>query len=236
MPHMHFSNALQKRSFHYEKRQPVEVRFFHLVWMFLICSFVGLVGETLVSFALDGRLESRAGFIVGPFSPIYGVGALLFTLFVNPLRSRAVPVQFAAGAVVGGLFEYVAGWFFETRYGIVAWSYIDQPFNLHGHTCLGIALVWGALGLAWVLWGLPHMVALIERIPSGVQTSLTWFVFALIVADATCTLLALDCWFLRMSGLEPADAVQQFFASYFGDAFMSRRFETMSMWPVLASR
>ncbi len=236
MPLMHFSHAIRKGSAHYEKRLPVEVRFFHMVWIFLICSFVGLVGETIVSFALDGRLESRAGFVVGPLSPIYGTGAVLFTLFVNPLRGHSAATQFAAGAIIGGLFEYLAGWFFETRYGIVAWSYIDQPFNLHGHTCLGIALVWGAIGLAWVLWGLPRMVTMIERIPANVRTSLTWFVFALLVADAACTLLALDCWFLRSSGLEPSDPVQQFFATYFNDSFMSRRFETMSMWPVLASR
>ena len=103
-----------------ESSQPVDVRFFHLVWLFLLLSFVGLVGETVASYVVDGRWESRAGFVVGPFSPIYGAGAVLFTVFLNPLRDKPVPVLVVAGALVGGLFEYLAGWFFEWRYGIVA--------------------------------------------------------------------------------------------------------------------
>ena len=236
MARMHFSGVIHNGIASHDERASVQVRFFHLVWFFLICSFVGLVGETLVSYVLDGHWESRAGFVVGPLSPIYGAGAVLFTLLLNPFRERPLPVQFIVGALAGGLFEYLAGWFFETNYGIVAWSYIDQPFNAHGHTCLGMALVWGLIGLAWVQWGLPRMVALVERIPTGVRKSLTVLVFCLLLVDATVTLMALDCWFLRASGLEPANGMQQFFATYMGDSFMNNRFETMSMWPVLAGR
>lgn len=218
------------------RRQPVQVGFFHVVWLFVICSFVGLVGETVVSYVLDGHWESRAGFVVGPLSPIYGAGAVLFTLFLNPIRDRSVPLQFAIAALVGGVFEYFAGWFFETRYGIVAWSYASQPLNFHGHTCVGMALVWGLIGVAWSVWCLPRAVALVERMPDGIRKPLTSIVFVLLVADAVCTLVALDCWFLRTSGLSPVNSLQQFFATYFGDAFMQRRFETMSMWPVLALR
>lgn len=233
---MHFSGVIRHAAASHAGRQPVEVRFFHLVWIFVLCSFVGLVGETIVSFAIDGRWESRAGFVVGPLSPIYGVGAVLFTLFVNPLRDRAVPEMFIVAAFVGGFFEYFAGWFFEWRYGIVAWSYASEPLNFHGHTCVGMACVWGAIGTAWVLWALPRVVALIERMPQNARASLTTFMFVLVMVDAACTLMALDCWFLRSSGLEPADPVQQLFALCFDDEFMRARFETMSMWPVLAGR
>ena len=233
---MHLTGVIRRGAAPQEERQPVEVHFFHLVWLFLLLSFLGLVGETLVSFVVDGRWESRAGFVVGPFSPIYGVGGVLFTAFVNPMRSKSPLVLFLSSALVGGLFEYVAGWFFEWRYGIVAWSYIDQPLNFHGHTCVGMMAVWGLIGAAWVLWVLPRAVALVERIPENMRTSLTSLVFVLIVLDAAFTLTALDCWFLRTSGLEPSGAIQQFFATYFNDPFMRSRFETMSMWPVLASR
>ena len=233
---MHLTGAIRRADAPRESRQPVDVRFFHLVWLFLLLSFVGLVGETVASYVVDGRWESRAGFVVGPFSPIYGAGAVLFTVFLNPLRDKPVPVLVVAGALVGGLFEYLAGWFFEWRYGIVAWSYIDQPLNFHGHTCVGMTLVWGAIGTVWVLWALPRVIALIERMPANIRTSLTTLAFALIMVDAACTLVALDCWFLRTTGVQPTGAVQQFCATHFNDAFMSARFETMSMWPVLAGR
>lgn len=236
MPPMHTTRAIRRGVAPRDERHPVEVRFFHLVWLFLLMSFVGLVGETLVSYVIDGHWESRAGFVVGPFSPIYGVGAVLFTVLVNPMRSKSVFTLFLLSALVGGMFEYVAGWFFEWRYGIVAWSYASQPMNFHGHTCVGMMAVWGVIGVVWVLRLLPHAVAFVERMPKDMRRSLTTVAFVLIVADAACTLLALDCWFLRTSGIEPTDPVQQFFATWFSDSYMSSRFETMSMWPVLASR
>ena len=233
---MQKSIAIPSRSRNPEERRPYEVHFYHYVWMFLICSFVGLVGEVIVSFAIDGRWESRAGFVIGPFSPIYGCGAVLATMFVNPIRDKSYVVQFAVAALLGGLFEYFAGWFFESRFGIVAWSYADVPLNFHGHTCVAISCVWGLLGIAWVAWGLGPMLRVVDRIPESVRNRLTNAAFCFIVLDALLTLGALDCWFLRVAGMQDGSAYQQFFATWFDDAFMSRRFETMSMWPVLASR
>ncbi len=233
---MQLTRAIQQSDTTSAKRQPLEVRFFHLVMIFLLTSLVGLLSETIVSFVIDGRWESRVGLVIGPLSPIYGVGAVLFTVFLNPLRAKPALVLFLVAALVGGVVEYFTGWFFETRYGIVAWSYAGQPLNFHGHTCIGIMMVWGVIGLAWVLWALPHAIALVEHIPEGARRPLTAFLFVLIVADAACTLLAFDCWYLRASGVEPTDAIQQFFATHFDNSFMASRFETMSMWPVLAAR
>ena len=219
-----------------ERRQPLDVGFFHLVWLFLLVSFIGLVGETVVSAIVDGRWESRVGYIVGPFSPLYGLGAVLITLAVNPLRGRSVPLQFLVAGLVGGVLEYFAGWFFETRYGIVAWSYIDQPLNFHGHTCVAMMAVWGAVGVVWSLWLLPAAVRLVERIPQNVRKPLTAFALVFIVADSALTLACLDSWFWRTAGYPVEGPIQQFCATYFGDDVMKTRFETMGMWTTLASR
>ena len=236
MPFMSASTIIWERIAHEEKRQPVNLGFFHLVCIFFLCSFVGLVGETVVSFAIDGHWESRAGFVIGPFSPIYGVGAVLMTVFSNPLRGRGPVAVYLVSGFVGGFFEYVAGWFFESRYGIVAWSYIDQPLNFHGHTSLIMMAIWGFIGLAWTMWVLAPTVRFIERMPQGIRRPLTTIAFAFLLVDTALTLTALDCWFLRTSGMPVEGPVQLFFSTYFGDSFMTARFETMSMWPVLANR
>ena len=44
-----------------------------LFWYFLIFSILGLIIETLYCYLLSGVLESRKGFIWGPFCPVYGV-------------------------------------------------------------------------------------------------------------------------------------------------------------------
>lgn len=209
---------------------------FHYAAIFLICSVLGLAGETVVSFVLDGRWESRAGFVIGPLSPIYGLGAVVITAVVNPLRSRPVACQFIAAGLVGGAVEYLAGWLLEARYGIVAWSYIDQPLNFHGHTSIIMIAVWGVIGVVWSAAILPRVFALVERVPARLRRPITAVALAFIFVDSALTIACLDSWFWRMSGHAPTGPVQQFCAQFFGNEFMSKRFETMGMWTELAKR
>ena len=211
----------------------VELSYFHILWIFILASVVGLVVETLVSYPVDGAWKSRVGLIWGPFSPIYGLGAVLFTVTLNRLDRAPAPVVFAAAAVVGAAFEFAAGYFWEHAFGIVAWSYLDQPFNLLGYTSLGMAIVWGAAGLAWSR-AVPHVVRLIDRIPRGWRGWTTVALTVFLTADVAMTFLGFACWFDRLEGNEPQGIVQEYFAEHYDDEFMEGRFETMSMWPVLA--
>ena len=218
------------------RRKPCDVTFFHIVWIFLIGSIVGLVLEVLVSYVLDGRWESRVGFVLGPFSPLYGLGAVLFTLALNPIRDRNLFAQFAVGACVGGLLEFLTGTLLEERYGIVAWSYIDQPLNFHGHTSIAVMALWGAASLVWILWCLPPVLRFIELMPEKLRIPLTTIAFTYIMVDSVLTVAALDSWFWRQAGYPVSNFIQRFCATFFDDAFMSSRFETMGMWTVLANR
>ena len=67
-PHVHAlpSHRLARRA----RPLPEKLTFFHLFWIFVICSVVGLVVETIVSYPIDGIWKDRAGLVWGPFSPI----------------------------------------------------------------------------------------------------------------------------------------------------------------------
>lgn len=51
------------------KSEAIKLDLYHLVWIFAVCSVLGLIGETVVSYFVDGRWENRAGFFVGAFQP-----------------------------------------------------------------------------------------------------------------------------------------------------------------------
>ena len=51
-----------------------------LIAYFIIYSIVGYIIETLFGLFTKGMLESRKGFLYGPFCPIYGVGAVAMIL------------------------------------------------------------------------------------------------------------------------------------------------------------
>lgn len=214
----------------------IKLSFYNLFWIFVVASFFGLIIETLVSYPIDGIWKDRAGFVWGPFSPIYGVGGVLMTVGLNGMRGKTAIHTFVFAALLGGAFEFFVGWVLEEGFGIVAWSYLDQPFNLMGHTCLGIALVWGALGIIWVRMLLPLVMDLISLIPPIAAKGLTTVCALFMAANIVLTIGAFNCWFERSAGIPVETPVQAFFADNFGDDFMRQRFQTMSLYPELVNR
>lgn len=210
--------------------------FHQLFWIFVICSVLGLVVETIVSYPIDGIWKNRAGFVWGPFSPIYGVGGVLVTLFLWELRNSRDLVLYIAAACVGATFEYAAGWFWENFFGIVAWSYADQPFNIDGHTCLGIALVWGLAGLAWMRIALPFVLQCIDSMPQAGRGWVTNALIVFVIVDAAMTIASFNFWFERKADIPQETPVQQFFEEHYGDTFMEDRFQTMSLYTDLAGK
>lgn len=214
----------------------IEPTYFNLFWIFVIACVVGLVVETLVARPLDGVWKDRAGLLWGPFSPIYGVGALLMTVVLNRFATVPAIITFAVATVLGGGFELVVGWGLKHFFGIVAWSYIDQPFNIGGYTCLSVSLWWGVLGLAWVKLLLPWLAKLLSRVPQKARALPTVLMSAFMAVDIVMTLLAFNCWYERSAGEPIETPVQEYFAENYGDDFMEDRFETMSLWAEIASR
>ena len=82
------------------KSEEIKLDLYHLVWIFAVCSVLGLVGETVVSYFVDGRWENRAGFLWGPFSPIYGVGGVVMTLALARLSDARGGVLFAGAVAI----------------------------------------------------------------------------------------------------------------------------------------
>jgi hypothetical protein len=205
--------------------------FYNLFWIFMVASVVGLFIETIVSYPIDGLWKDRAGLVWVPFSPIYGLGAVLMTLALNRLRSANPIFTFVVAALLGGAFEFSAGLLWESLFGIAAWDYSNQPFNLMGHTCLGIALCWGALGLMWARMLLPLTMDLIALIPTRIARPLTAIALVFMLVNIVMTLGAFNCWWERLAGLPVETPIQGFFTTYFGNEFMDARFQTITIWP-----
>ena len=103
----------------------IELDFFNLFWVFVVCCFLGLVIETVYHMVVvdPGVYQDRAGMLYGPFSPIYGFGAVLMTVALNRFYRANPVVIFLVSAVVGGLFEAAVSWFMQVGFGAVAWDY-----------------------------------------------------------------------------------------------------------------
>ena len=217
----------------------VAINFFNVFWIFVVGMVVGDIVETIYHYMVEvpGEFQVRAGLLWGPFSPIYGFGALLLTFALNRFYRANVIIIFLVSAVLGGAFEYFASWFLEFAFGSVAWDYTGRFLNINGRTDFMFMCMWGLLGVMWIKVLLPQVVKVINMIPLHWRYTITAVCAALIAFDIVMTLLALDSWYLRLAGNATDDvAVTQFFADHFDNAYMEARFQSMTLHPELTSR
>lgn len=217
----------------------VAINFFNVFWIFVVGMFVGDVVETVYHYMIEvpGEFQIRAGLLWGPFSPIYGFGALLLTFALNRFYKTNVLIVFLVSAVLGGAFEYAASWFLEFAFGSVAWDYTGRFLNINGRTDFMFMCMWGLLGVVWIKVLLPQVVKVVNMIPLSWRYTITAVCAVLIAVDIAMTLLALDCWYLRLAGSDTHDvAVTQFFADHFDNTYMESRFQSMTLHPELTSR
>ena len=216
----------------------IALNFFNLFWIFVVCCVLGLAIETAYHFAVvdPGHYQDRAGLLFGPFSPIYGFGAVLMTVALNRFHDKNVILIFLVSAVIGGAFEYLTSWFMQFAFGIVAWDYSGTFLSIDGRTNGMFMAMWGVLGVVWIKLLLPWMLKIVNLIPWNWRYAVTTVCAALMIADGGLTLLALDCWYQREAGRAPDNAIEEFCADHFDNAYMTQRFQSMSIDPGNATR
>ena len=79
---------------------------YQLLWLFFIYSVAGWVTEVFLKFLEYKRFINR-GFLIGPYCPIYGAGAVLITVggkLLSP-ADRTWATSFLIAFVLCGLLE-----------------------------------------------------------------------------------------------------------------------------------
>ena len=204
----------------------IKLNYFNLFWVFFVCSVLGLILEEVWHMVVvdPGVYQDRAGMLFGPFSPIYGFGAVLMTMALNRFYKKNPLIIFLVSALIGGAFEVFVGWFIQTSFGVVSWSYshmklfgMPDPLAVltGGRTCTGFACLWGLGGLIWIKLLLPRLLKLINMIPWKSRYSATVIFTVIMLVDGVMTLQSLDYWYQRVNGTEPDIPVAQFYGKYF---------------------
>lgn len=211
------------------RRAYIPLNFFNLFWIFVVASVIGLAMEMVFCLLVNGVWEDRAGLLWGPFSPIYGVGAVFMTVALNRWWYRNVPLIFIVAGLIGAAFEFFVSWYMQTAFGVVAWDYSGSFLSIQGRTDFAHMLAWGLCGVIWIRLLLPTLMRIVDWIPLRWRALLTTVALVFMVINASMTLLALDCWSQRQAGFPVQTEMQQYFAQNFDDAFMQERFATMGM-------
>lgn len=136
--------------------------FFHILTYFVIYSFLGWVLESIVRSICEKKIINT-GFLIGPFCPIYGFGAIIMILFLNSFKNNIILLFFIA-LIALSFWEYIVGVFLEKLFKTKYWDYSDHKFNYKGRICLTNSLAWGVLGVLFIRYIHPFIIEILTYV------------------------------------------------------------------------
>ncbi|QQO09203.1 putative ABC transporter permease [Breznakiella homolactica] len=116
---------------------------------FALMSFVGWILETCFR-SFKEKHFVNAGFLSGPFVPIYGFGAVIITMISVEARTLPPVLGWIVMLLSPTVLEYVTSWAMEKLFGLKLWDYSHNKFNINGRISLKFSICWAALAVVLV--------------------------------------------------------------------------------------
>ncbi len=198
-----------------------------IVWVFLISALLGDIIETFYCRFVGGTWMSRSSVVFGPFSFVWGIGAVLLTVSLIRLKDKNDRWVLLAGAILGGAFEYMCSVFTEIMFGKVFWDYSYMPLNIGGRTNVLFMFFWGILGLIWVKIAYPPLDAFIEKFPPVAAKVFTWLIITLMTLNGLFTVMVMLRYNERQTDPNPSNMLEEFIDKVYDDEFVENRWQNM---------
>ena len=154
---------------------------YHLIAAFIIYSVLGWFVESAYMSFCNHRLTNR-DFAKGPFCPIYGFGAVIGYLVLNPLSGHYVTL-YLTGAFLATTFEYLVGIMMQKLLGEVWWDYTEKPMNYKGIICLESTIAWGFYAIIITMFLHERVLHLIDAMDMVYGRILCIVILAIVTVD-----------------------------------------------------
>lgn len=130
--------------------------------LFMIYSFLGWCLEVTCKLIEYKKFINR-GFMIGPYCPIYGWGAVAITLLLYRYSYDPL-VLFIMTTVTCCVLEYLTSYFMEKLFKARWWDYSRRKFNINGRVCLGTSVPFGIFGLVLTYIVNPFFIGLLNKL------------------------------------------------------------------------
>lgn len=207
------------RSFRYQSMK--------MLWVFFLFSIFGFLLESGWCYLYHGLIESRKSLVIGPFSIIYGLGAVLILLLVDRMRHKNNPSVFLAGAIGGTVFEYCCSVFQELVFGTVSWDYSNRPYAIGGRANLIFSLAWGLLAIFALRMVSPQLDRLINLLQNRIGTILTTAIFLFLACDMFLSASAVLRQSSRAEAIPAANFYEEFLDTHYPDEVLNEIYVNM---------
>ncbi len=156
----------------------VELR--NMFILFMIYSLIGWIIEIIDIYVLEKKVVNR-GFLIGPYCPIYGVGALLMTWILE--GTADLFGLFVKAMVICAILEYLTSYLMEKLFKIRWWDYTQNKFNINGRICLETMLLFGLGGCIMIKYTNPFFAGIIANCNPIVLSIISIVLACFFIAD-----------------------------------------------------
>lgn len=154
---------------------------FRVFYIFIIYAIIGWLMEVAIVSVKKRKITAR-GFLIGPWCPIYGFGALFITFLLKKYYEDPI-VLFIMSFLLGTILEYITSYIMEKLFHARWWDYSDHRFHINGRVSLTTSLGFGALGLILVYFFNPFFLKIIKNIPTIIFNIIMIIVFVIFIVD-----------------------------------------------------
>lgn len=198
-----------------------------LTFIFTVGCVIGYIVEMLFCILWHGYVQTRQGMIYGPFSQIYGFGAVLMSVILSSMTQRSNLYIFSSCALIGGFFEFFCSVFQEMAFGTKSWDFSDQTFHFGGRTSLLFMCLWGSLGLFFIRVVFPRMTLWMDRIPLRAGVVISWLLIVFFTVNLFLSATAVKRWTDRQHAVTATNAYHEWLDIRFPDERMKTIFPQM---------
>ena len=178
----------------------MNLNFYTLSVIYLVYSFLGWVGETVVA-TIKGRQFTNRGMASGPFCFVYGTAGVLLAVGLADLRTNWLAL-FAGSFLIATVVEWVTAKFLERVHHRRWWDYSGKKFNLDGYVCLQYSVLWGVLGAVSVRWGNDLLLRLCAFFPPLLFHIAIWVSMSIAALDQISAAVVVERYAAKHPRLE----------------------------------
>ena len=178
----------------------MNLNFYTLSVIYLVYSFLGWVGETVVA-TIKGRQFTNRGMASGPFCFVYGTAGVLLAVGLADLRTNWLAL-FAGSFLITTVVEWVTAKFLERVHHRRWWDYSGKKFNLDGYVCLQYSVLWGVLGAVSVRWGNDLLLRLCAVFPPLLFHIAVWVSMSIAALDQISAAVVVERYAAKHPRLE----------------------------------
>lgn len=156
--------------------------------LFVFYSFLGWLMEVTQGYVRHKKFVNR-GFLIGPYCPIYGYGAISMTLLLKGYANDPI-VLFVMAIVICSILEYTTSFVMEKLFKIRWWDYSNRKFNINGRVCLNNAFFFGVLGTFLVYFANPFFEGLLLKINTNTLNIISLILMIIFTIDFIISMYA----------------------------------------------